>query len=67
MMSACVAWAKGQLDAFNEVLARALSGVEKGGEVWKAGLARARELAGIMNEVGLDFAGLVGVGLEEGA
>jgi hypothetical protein len=63
MMSACIAWAKGQLDAFNEALARALGGVEKGGEVYKQGLERAKELAMIMDEVGLDFGGLIGVGL----
>ena len=59
-------WAKGQLDEFNEALGRALSGVERGGEVWREGLARAREQAKLVDEVGLDFGGLVGVGLESG-
>lgn len=64
MMSACITWAKTQLDAYNEQLARTLSGVEQGSEVHRLGLARARELAMIMDEAGLDFAGLVGLGLD---
>ena len=64
MMSACVSWAKGQLDGFNAVLERVLSGVERGGVVYREGLGRARELAGVMDEVGLDFGGLVGEGLD---
>jgi L-fucose mutarotase/ribose pyranase (RbsD/FucU family) len=63
MMSACVVWAKAELDKFNDALSRALSGVEKGGEVWTQGLERARELAGDLAEVGVDFEGMVGLGL----
>ena len=64
MMSACVVWAKERVEAFNDGLSRALSGVEKGGEAWRQGLHRARELAGLMEEVGLDFRTLVGMGLD---
>lgn len=63
MTSACVVWAKAELDKFNKALGRALSGVEEGGEVWKKGLERARELAGGLKEVGVDFEGMVGEGL----
>ena len=64
MMSACITWAKTQLDAYNEQLARTLSGVEQGSEVHRLGLGRARELAMIMDEAGLDFRGLVGLDLD---
>lgn len=64
MTSACITWAKGQLDAYNEQLQRALSGVEMGGDVYRQGLSRARELASTMDEVGLDFGGLVGNGMD---
>lgn len=64
MMSACVVWAKGHLDGFNMVLERGLSSVPVGGDVWQECLGRAREMAGMLDEVGLDFRGLVGVGLE---
>ena len=64
MMSACITWAKAQLDAYNEQLQRALSGVELGSEVYNQGLTRARELASTMDEVGLDFSGLIGLGMD---
>ncbi|MCJ1318793.1 exocyst complex component exo84 [Xylographa vitiligo] len=63
-MSAVVVWAKAHLDVFNENLGRGLSCVERGGGVWTASLARAREMAAGMGEVGVDFVGLVGRGLE---
>ena len=63
-MSGVVVWAKGHLDVFNESLGRGLSCVERGGGVWTASLARAREMAAGMGEVGVDFGGLVGRGLE---
>ena len=66
MMSACVKWAKEQVEAFNTILARQLSSTEQGGEVWTQCLERAREHAKKMSEVGLDFANMVGRGVEEG-
>ncbi|MCJ1291888.1 exocyst complex component exo84 [Xylographa carneopallida] len=63
-MSAVVVWAKAHLDVFNEQLGRGLSCVERGGGVWTASLARAREMAAGMGEVGVDFGGLVGRGVE---
>ena len=61
MMSACVKWAKEHLDAFNTVLARQLSSVQRDSPTWKDCLQRAREHAGMMDEVGLDFRNLIGV------
>lgn len=60
MMSACVKWAKEEVDAFNATLARQLSGVEEGGEVWTRCLAQAKEHGNMLCEVGLDFRSLVG-------
>ena len=67
--SACVVWATQRLDTYNAALARSLSGVARGGEAWREGLRRARELAAGMDGVGLDFKEMVGVGLDvdEGA
>ena len=62
MMSACVKWAKERLDEFNEVLGRQLGSVRVGSETWRDCMERAREHAGMMGEVGLDFVDLVGVG-----
>ena len=63
MMSACVKWAKEHLDGFNVILTRQLSSVQVGSPVWQECRERAKEHAGIMNEVGLEFRSLVGVGL----
>ena len=60
MMSACVKWAKEQVDAFNATLARQLSGTEEGDEVWTQCMNRAKEHAKMLSEVGLDFRNLVG-------
>ena len=60
MMSACVKWAKEEVDAFNAILARQLSGVERGGEAWRACVDRARQHAHMLREVHLDFRDLVG-------
>lgn len=60
MMSACVKWAKEEVDSFNEILARQLSSAEEGGEVWTQCMDRAREHAKMLSEVGLDFRNLVG-------
>ena len=60
MMSACVKWAKEEVDAFNGLLARQLSSAEEGGEVWVQCMKRAKEHANMLSEVGLDFRNLVG-------
>ncbi|KXX83321.1 Exocyst complex component exo84 [Madurella mycetomatis] len=60
MMSACVKWAKEEVDAFNAILARQLSGEEEGSQVWAQCMDRAREHALLLSEVGLDFRNLVG-------
>ena len=65
MMSACVKWSKERLDGFNTILARQLSSVHDESPIWQECLDRARELAAMMDEVGLDFKGLVGLGLSK--
>ena len=60
MMSACVKWAKEEVDAFNAILARQLSSAEEGGEVWTECVSRAKEHATMLSEVGLDFRNMVG-------
>lgn len=60
MMSACVKWAKEEVDSFNAILARQLSSAEEGGEVWTQCMNRAKEHAKMLSEVGLDFRNLVG-------
>jgi hypothetical protein len=60
LMSACVKWAKEQVDAFNTILLRQLSGTERDGAVWTACMEQAKEHAKMLSEVGLDFKGLIG-------
>ncbi|KAG5983374.1 exocyst complex component exo84 [Claviceps digitariae] len=60
MMSACVKWAKEEVEAFNMILSRQLSSTEKGGPVWTQCMERAKEHAKKLSEVGLDFKNLVG-------
>ncbi|KAL2164708.1 hypothetical protein VTH06DRAFT_3 [Thermothelomyces fergusii] len=60
MMSACVKWAKQEVDAFNAILARQLSGEKEGSETWTRCMETARSHAGMLSEVGLDFRNLVG-------
>jgi hypothetical protein len=60
MMSACVKWAKEEVDAFNAILARQLSGEKEGGEAWASCMNTAKEHAGLLSEVGLDFRNMVG-------
>ncbi|KAI1377655.1 serine/threonine-protein phosphatase pp2a catalytic subunit [Hypoxylon crocopeplum] len=60
MMSACVKWAKEEVDAFNVILARQLSSTEKDGIVWKQCMSRAKTHAKMLEEVQLDFRDLVG-------
>ena len=64
MMSACVKWAKGEVEAFNTILARQLSSTEEGGEVWTLCMDRAKEHGNMLSEVGLDFRNLVGENLK---
>ncbi len=60
MMSACVKWAKEEVDAFNAILARQLSSTEKDGPVWTQCMDRAKEHSKMLADVGLDFKNLVG-------
>lgn len=60
MMSACVKWAKEEVEAFNVILARQLSSVEKDGNIWKDCMERAKKHAEMLVEVHLDFRDLIG-------
>lgn len=60
MMSACVKWAKEQVEAFNVILSRQLSSTERGGQVWTQCMDRAKEHAKKLSDVGLDFNNFVG-------
>lgn len=62
-MSACVKWAKEQVDTFNLILARQLSSTEKGGLVWTECMNPAKEHSKMLTEVGLDFKHLIGRGV----
>lgn len=59
-MSACVKWAKEQVDTFNVILARQLSSTERGGQVWNACMERAKDHSKMLSDVGLDFKSLIG-------
>ncbi|KAL8707573.1 MAG: hypothetical protein Q9220_007414 [cf. Caloplaca sp. 1 TL-2023] len=61
MMSACVKWAKENLDGFNVILSRQLSSVQRGSPTWSECMDQAKEQAMLVNEVGLDFKELVRV------
>lgn len=65
LMSACVKWAKENIDQFNILLKRQLSSVEEGGNVWNECLTLAHEHAEMLRGVGLDFTELVGNGIRE--
>ncbi|EQL02669.1 hypothetical protein G6O67_000844 [Ophiocordyceps sinensis] len=65
MMSACVKWAKEEVEAFNSILARQLSSTERGGPVWTQCVERAREHSEKLSQVGLDFQSLVCRGLDD--
>ncbi|RFU30186.1 hypothetical protein B7463_g6183, partial [Scytalidium lignicola] len=60
LMSACVRWAKEQVEAFNTILARQLSSTERDGPEWTECMNQVKEHANMLTEVGLDFKGLVG-------
>ena len=61
MMSACVKWAKEQVDVFNQILSRQLSILDPSSTTWQECMARVREHAKLMTEAGLDFKNLVGI------
>lgn len=67
LMSACVKWAKEQVDTFNILLERQLSSTERGGQVWTDCIEQAKEHARMLSDVGLDFRSLVGRGSLEQA
>ncbi|KAJ2905424.1 uncharacterized protein MKZ38_005522 [Zalerion maritima] len=67
MMSACVKWAKEQVEAFNVILGRQLSSTDKGSTAWMQCMERSKEHAKMLSEVGLDFSNLVGHGIENAA
>ncbi|KAF2121537.1 Cullin repeat-like-containing domain protein [Lophiotrema nucula] len=67
MLSAAVKWAKEHVDAFNDILAKQLSSVDRGSPVWKQCMDQAHEHAAMLTEVGLDFKELVGRGIETDA
>lgn len=64
MMSAAVKWAKDHVEEFNVILARQLSSVDPESEIWRGCVARARESAEMLRDVGLDFKDLVAKGVE---
>ncbi|KAL8974993.1 MAG: hypothetical protein Q9197_000794 [Variospora fuerteventurae] len=61
MMSACVKWAKEHLDGFIVILSRQLSSVQRGSPTWNECMDQAKAHAMMVNDVGLDFKGLVRV------
>jgi exocyst complex component 8 len=65
MMSACVKWAKEEVEAFNAILARQLSSTDPAGETWKTCMERAQLHAKMLSDVGLDFRNLVGRDLQD--
>ncbi|KAF2739102.1 hypothetical protein EJ04DRAFT_485510 [Polyplosphaeria fusca] len=65
MSSACVKWAKEHVDAFNALLAKQLSSVDHRSPLWEECVEQAREHAGMLSDVGLDFKELVGRGIED--
>jgi hypothetical protein len=60
LMSACVKWAKEHVDAFNILLDRQLSSVDRSAPVWQECMDQALAHAGMLTDVGLDFTELVG-------
>jgi hypothetical protein len=60
LTSACVKWAKEQVDAFNIILARQLSSTSPGSPEWAKCMQQAKDHAKMLSEVGLDFTSLIG-------
>jgi len=65
LMSACVKWAKEHVDAFNVLLDRQLSSVDRSMPVWQECITQAHQHAAMLREVGLNFSELVGRGIQE--
>ncbi len=65
-MSACVKWAKEQVDTFNAILTRQLSSTDQSGPIWTQCMNQAKEHAKMLSDVGLDFKSLIGRGSSEG-
>ncbi|KAH7116074.1 Cullin repeat-like-containing domain protein [Dendryphion nanum] len=65
LMSACVKWAKEHVDAFNVLLARQLSSVDRASIVWSDCMKLVYDHVAMLAEVGLDFKELVGNNMEE--
>lgn len=61
MMSACIKWAKEQVDEFNVLLSRQLSSLDQDAQICKDCIERAKTHAALLEQVGLDFKDLVGV------
>lgn len=61
MSSAVIKWSKHHLDNFNSVLSRQLSSVDHDSEVWSKCMEIVSEHVGMLADVGVDFAGMVGV------
>lgn len=57
--SAVVRWAKERVDELTMTLERHLSSIEQNGATWKACVQAVSEQAAVLNEVGVDFTGLV--------
>ncbi|KAF7169625.1 hypothetical protein CNMCM5623_002247 [Aspergillus felis] len=64
MTSACIKWAKHNLDGFNALLTRQLSSVQRGTTVWQKCIDIVHEHADSLTEVGVDFADFVAKGLD---
>ncbi|KAF2838966.1 hypothetical protein M501DRAFT_935411 [Patellaria atrata CBS 101060] len=64
MTSASVKWAKEQVDEFNAILSRQLSSVRSGSDTWRDCMERAIAHASMLSDVGLDFKGLIGKGID---
>lgn len=62
-----VKWAKERIDEFNQSLERQLSSVERGSQLWTDCIHVVQEQAAVLNEVGVDFSGLIARGLVEQA
>ncbi|KAJ9627873.1 exocyst complex component exo84 [Taxawa tesnikishii (nom. ined.)] len=63
--SAVVKWAKERVDEFNESLERQMSSVEQGSPLWDECAGVVRSQSEVLQEVGVDFGGLVASGLFE--
>jgi hypothetical protein len=61
-MSACIKWAKEQVDTFNIILASQLSSTDQTGPIWTECMNQAKEHAKMLSDVGLDFKSLIGRG-----